>query len=59
MVEGRGVGPDSDVDDNPVGDEPGQDTQLERAIEVVMQQMRERPMALPPRPPAPIKTPQP
>ena len=52
-VENHGVAPDYDVDLDPAAAREGRDTQLEKAIEVVMQQLKEHPLPQPVRPPYP------
>ena len=49
IVEGHGVDPDIDVDINPIDDYYGKDAQLEKAVEVLLEQMK----AYPPLPPIP------
>ena len=51
VVENHGVDPDIVVDNTPDQVMAGHDPQLEKAIEVVMQQINEHPQKLPPRPP--------
>jgi tricorn protease len=51
VVENHGVDPDIVVDNTPDQVMKGHDPQLEKAIEVVMQQINEHPPKLPPRPP--------
>ena len=51
LIENRGVAPEIEVDNRPDLVVKGQDTQLEKAIEVVMQQIQANPKKLPPRPP--------
>ncbi len=51
VVENYGVEPDIVVDNRPDLVMKGQDPQLEKAIEVVLQDMKEHPKHLPPRPP--------
>ncbi|MFY9689167.1 MAG: S41 family peptidase [Candidatus Acidiferrales bacterium] len=51
VVENHGVDPDIVVDNTPDKVMSGHDPQLEKAIEVVMQQINEHPKQLPPRPP--------
>ena len=51
LVENRGVEPDVVVDDSPDLVVKGQDPQLEKAIEMVMQQIEAHPKPLPARPP--------
>lgn len=53
-VENRGVAPDIEIDDTPRETRAGGDPQLERAVQHVMQQLREQPpQAFPPTPPYP------
>jgi len=51
LIENHGVAPDIEVDNRPDLVMAGRDPQLEKAIEVVMQEIREHPKTLPPRPP--------
>ena len=51
LVENHGVAPDIEVDNRPDLVMAGHDPQLEKAIQVVMQEIREHPMKLPPVPP--------
>ena len=51
VIENRGVEPDVVVDNPPDLVVKGQDPQLEKAIEMVMQQIKANPEKLPPRPP--------
>jgi tricorn protease len=51
LVENHGVEPDIEVDNRPDLVMKGQDPQLEKAIEMVMKEMKEHPKKLPPRPP--------
>ncbi len=51
LIENRGVAPDIDVDNRPDLVMKGQDPQLEKAIELLMKEIREHPKKLPPRPP--------
>jgi tricorn protease len=57
VIEGYGVKPDIEVDNDPKSVIEGHDRQLERALEVVMKRMKENPKRLPKRPPDPVKTP--
>lgn len=52
-VENHGVPPDYDVDLDPAAWRQGHDAQLEKAIEVVMQQLKEHPLPQINRPPYP------
>jgi tricorn protease len=56
IIEGHGVDPDIEVDNDPKSEIEGRDPQLERGIAEVMAKLK-NPVKLPPRPPAPIKTP--
>jgi tricorn protease len=49
-VENHGVAPDYDVDLDPAAFRRGHDAQLEKAVEVVMQQLKEHPQPEHPRP---------
>lgn len=51
LIENRGVAPDIEVDNRPDLVVKGQDTQLEKAIELVMQQINANPKKLPAKPP--------
>jgi tricorn protease len=57
IIEGRGVEPDIEVENDPRSVIEGQDPQLERAVKEVMNKIREQPRRLPDRPAAPVKTP--
>ncbi len=50
-IENRGVQPDVVVDNPPDLVVKGQDPQLEKAIDILMQQIKANPKTLPPRPP--------
>ena len=50
IIEGYGVDPDIEVDNDPRSEIAGKDTQLERAVPEVMKQMATVKHALPPRP---------
>ena len=56
IIEGYGVDPDIEVDNDPKSEIAGRDPQLERGIAEVMAKLK-TPVKLPPRPAAPIKTP--
>jgi tricorn protease len=56
IIEGHGVDPDIEVDNDPASEIAGRDPQLERGITEVMAKLKS-PVKLPPRPPAPNKTP--
>jgi len=51
LIENRGVAPDIEVDNRPDLVMKGHDPQLEKAIELVMKEIQEHPVKLPPRPP--------
>ncbi len=55
VVEGIGVVPDIEVENDPASILAGRDPQLERAVEEIMRMIRENPRALPTRPRPPIK----
>lgn len=54
-VENEGVAPDIEVEQTPADLIAGRDPQLEKAIEVVMQQLNARPTPQPTRPPFPTR----
>ncbi len=56
IIEGRGVAPDIEVQNSPKSIIEGQDLQLDRGIEVVMEAVRTDPKKLPERPAPPVKT---
>ena len=57
ILEGYGVEPDIEVDNDPASVIKGRDPQLERGIEEVLKRMTAEPRKLPSRPAAPVKTP--
>ncbi|GAB4240897.1 MAG: S41 family peptidase [Acidobacteriota bacterium] len=57
VIEGEGVTPDIEVENDPASVIAGKDPQLDRAIEEVLKMIAEKPMRLPKRPPDPVKTP--
>ena len=57
VIEGYGVEPDIEVENDPKSVIAGRDPQLERAIEEVSRMIREEPRSLPTRPAPPVKTP--
>ena len=57
IIEGYGVDPDIEVENDPKSVIQGRDPQLERAVEEVMKKLQNRKVQLPPRPAAPVKTP--
>ncbi len=56
IIEGHGVDPDIEVENDPKSVLEGRDPQLERGIQEVLKKMAEEPMKLPPRPADPVKT---
>jgi tricorn protease len=56
IIEGHGVDPDIEVENDPKSVIEGRDPQLERAVEEVMKKVREQPRRLPDRPASPVKT---
>ena len=57
VIEGHGVDPDIEVENDPAAVIAGRDAQLERAIEEVQKALQANPKALPQRPPDPVKAP--
>jgi tricorn protease len=55
IMEGHGVDPDIVVDNDPAKEFAGVDQQLEKGIEVILQEMKNNPVKLPPPPPYPTK----
>lgn len=55
IIEGHGVDPDIEVDNNPADAFNGQDAQLNKAIEIILEQMVDYPYKITPNPPFPIK----
>ena len=55
-VEGYGVDPDIEIDNDPKSVLAGRDPQLERGVEEVLKAIRENPMTFPERPAPPVKT---
>jgi len=51
LIENRGVEPDIEVDNRPDLVMQGKDPQLEKAVEILMQEIQEKPKSLPLRPP--------
>ncbi|HSS19669.1 MAG TPA: S41 family peptidase [Pyrinomonadaceae bacterium] len=56
VIEGYGVDPDIDVENDPKSEIEGRDPQLERGISEVMSRLK-TPVKLPPKPAGPVKTP--
>jgi len=57
IIEGYGVDPDIEVENDPKSLIEGKDPQLERAVAEIMKKLKDKSVKLPPRPPAPVKTP--
>ena len=55
IIEGYGVDPDIEVDNDPQSVIAGKDPQLERAITEIMAKLKS-PVKLPPKPAPPVKT---
>ena len=53
IIEGHGVDPDIEIENDPKSVIDGHDPQLERAVEELMKKVREQPRRLPDRPAAP------
>jgi tricorn protease len=56
IIEGYGVDPDIEVENDPQSVLEGRDPQLERGVQEVLKMIAEEPMKLPPRPADPVKT---
>lgn len=56
VMEGKGVEPDITVDNDPAREFEGIDDQLNKAIEVVKEELAKKPVKLPPPPPYPDKS---
>ncbi|GAO28699.1 tricorn protease homolog 1 [Geofilum rubicundum JCM 15548] len=54
MIEGEGVEPDIKVENDPYKEFMGEDAQLNKAIEVILEQLKDR-KELPSIPPPPVK----
>jgi len=57
IIEGHGVDPDIEVENDPLSVINGRDPQLERAVAEVLREMQEHPRHLPPKPAPPVKAP--
>lgn len=55
VIEGKGVPPDIEVDNDPAEELAGKDAQLDKAIEVILEELKKNPVKLPPPPPEPKK----
>lgn len=56
IIEGHGVDPDIEVDNDPKEVINGRDQQLERAVDEVIRKLKGTTVKIPPRPEAPVKT---
>ncbi len=56
VIEGTGVIPDIIVENNPADVYQGKDAQLDKAIEVILQELKDNPVKFPPIPPFPDKS---
>jgi tricorn protease len=56
IIEGYGVDPDIVIDNDPAKEYIGIDEQLDKAIEVILEELKNYPQELPPIPPYPDKT---
>ncbi|HET8676618.1 MAG TPA: S41 family peptidase, partial [Blastocatellia bacterium] len=56
VIEGYGVDPDIEVENDPKSVIEGRDPQLERAVTEIMNKLKNNPVRLPARPAAPVKT---
>jgi tricorn protease len=56
IMEGKGVEPDIVVDNDPAKEYSGVDEQLNKAIDVIREELKKHPVALPPPPPYPDKS---
>ena len=57
VIEGEGVEPDIELENDPISRIEGRDLQLERAIEELTRKVEQNPPSFPPRPADPDKTP--
>ena len=55
IIEGHGVDPDIEVDNDPKSVIEGRDRQLECAVAEIQKRLKEKPVKWPPRPEAPVK----
>ncbi len=56
VIEGHGVDPDIEVENDPASVIAGRDNQLERAVAYLLEKIEKEPRKLPQRPPDPVKT---
>lgn len=54
-IENEGVSPDIEIDNLPNDVVKGKDVQLDKAIEVIMKKIAEKPVVIPPIPPDPVR----
>jgi tricorn protease len=55
IIEGHGVDPDIVVDNDPAKEYGGEDQQLNKAIEVILEELKTKEKTIPPLPPSPMK----
>jgi tricorn protease len=55
IIEGVGVEPDIVVDNDPAQEYAGVDQQLNKAIEVILDELKTKEKEIPPLPPYPVK----
>jgi tricorn protease len=55
IIEGQGVEPDIVVDNDPAKEYAGIDQQLDKAIEVILEELKTKEKTIPPLPPYPVK----
>lgn len=55
LIEGHGVDPDIVVDNDPAKEFAGIDQQLNKAIEVILEELKTKEKSIPPPPPSPVK----
>jgi len=55
IIEGRGVEPDIYVDNDPAKEYAGIDQQLNKAIGVILEELKTKEKEIPPLPPYPVK----
>jgi tricorn protease len=56
VMEGEGVSPDIEVDNDPAAEIAGRDPQLDRAVEEVKKLLAKNPPVFPPKPADPVKS---
>jgi tricorn protease len=56
IIEGKGVTPDIEVENDPASVFAGKDNQLERGVQEVLKMMEQKPMKYPVKPKDPVKT---